>query len=333
MTDKAERATSDAGADFQDSIPSSNAGAKKRRESMSKIHIRQVEAFRAVVTLRSMTKAAELLGVSQPAISRLIADFQETVGFKLFKRGRNSAEPTPDALLLFEQVEKLFYGLEELGNEIDAINNMRVGKLVIAATNSYSNGFLPQLIADFKSANDKIAVSVHIQEHTQVVDWVALGRADVGFAVQPIAKSELTARTIATRDAHCIMPADHKLAAKKALRPVDLADMPFVSFARGTALRFMVDGFFDRAGVSRLLHAEATSHNVICSLVSAGLGVALVSPFAPIEGYPNKLVARQMKPSVAIDVQMLYNEQALSTISRRFTDFVMESAPKIFGKG
>ena len=308
------------------------ARAKKRRESMNKLQIRQVEAFRAVVTLRSMTKAAELLGVSQPAVSRLIADFQTTVGFKLFKRGRNSAEPTPDALLLFEQVDKLFHGLEELRNEIDAINNMRLGKLVIAATNSYSNGFLPQLIADFKSANDKIAVSVHIQDHTEVVDWVALGRADIGFAVQPIAKSELTAKTIASRDAHCIMPADHKLASKKTLRPSDLADMPFVSFARGTALRFTVDGFFDRAGVNRQLHVEATSHTVICSLVSAGLGVALVSPFAPIEGYPKKLVARPMKPSVAIEVQMIHNEQALSVTSRRFKDFVLASAPKIFGK-
>ena len=299
---------------------------------MAKIHIRQVEAFRAVVTLRSMTKAAELLGVSQPAISRLIADFQETVGFKLFKRGRNSAEPTPDALLLFEQVEKLFHGLEELGSEIDAINNMRVGKLVIAATSSYSIGFLPQLIADFSTTFERIAVSFHIQSHEEVVDWVALGRADIGFAVQPIAKSELTTVTLASRDAHCIMPETHPLEKRKSLSPEDLAGLPFVSFPRGSALRFTMDGLFHRAGVDRHLHAEATSHHAICSLVSDGLGIALTSPFAPIDGYPNKLIARTIKPSVAIDVQMLFNEQALSVTSRRFRDFVIDAAPKVFGK-
>jgi DNA-binding transcriptional LysR family regulator len=299
---------------------------------MTKLHIRQIEAFRAVVNLKSMSKAAELQSVSQPAISRLIADFQETVGFKLFKRGRNSAEPTPDALLLFEQVEKLFYGLEELGDEVSAIKNMRVGKLVIAATTTYSTGFLPQLIANFMRANDKIAVSLHILTQEQVVDWVLLGRAEIGFALQPIAKSDLTTKTIATRDAHCIMPVGHELATKKILRPADLAGMPFISFPRGRQLRFVIDGLFDRARVDRLLLAEATSQQAICSLVSAGLGVALITPFAPIEAYPRKLVARPMKPSVAIEAQMFYNEEALSIVSRQFKDFAIESAPKLLDK-
>jgi DNA-binding transcriptional LysR family regulator len=297
---------------------------------MTKIHIRQVETFRAVVTLRSMTKAAEYLGISQPAVSRLIADFQETVGFKLFKRGRNSAEPTSDAMLLFEQVDKLFYGLEELGRQVDAINNMRFGRLVISATSSYAVGFLPELIAAFKRENANVEVAFHIQSHEQVIDWVSTGRADIGFAIQPIARSELTTLTIGSRDAHCIFPLGHPLEAKDLLRLRDLANLPFVSFPRGTPLRFLIDGLFDRAGVHRLLHAEATSHHAVCALVSSGLGVALVNPFAPIEGYSNKLVARPMKPSVTMEIQMMFNERSLSLTSTRFKDFVIHSAPAVF---
>lgn len=298
---------------------------------MTKIYIRQVEAFRTVVTLRSMTKASEVLGISQPAVSRLISDFQEMVGFQLFKRGRSSAEPTPDALLLFEEVEKLFYGLEELGSHIDAINNMRIGRLVISATNSYAVGFLPQLLADFKRENANIKCAFHIQPHEQVIDWVASGRADIGFAIQPVAKSEVTTRTLASRGAHCIFPEGHAFEAKKTLHPSDLANQPFVSFPRGTALRFLIDGVFDRAAVDRVLHAESTSHHAVCALVSAGLGVALVNPFAPIDGYPKKLLARPMKPSVTMEVQMMFNENSMSVTSTRFRDFVQKAAPRILG--
>jgi len=296
---------------------------------MTKIHIRQVETFRAVVTLRSMTKAAEYLGISQPAVSRLIADFQETVGFQLFKRGRNSAEPTSDAMLLFEQVDKLFYGLEELGRQVDAIKNMRFGRLVICATSSYAAGFLPELIAAFKSENANVAVAFYIQSHEQVIDWVSTGRADIGFVIQPTAKSELTTQTIASRDAHCIFPAGHPLEAKQLLRLRDFANLPFVSFPRGTPLRFLIDGLFDRAGVQRLLHVEATSHHAVCALVSSGLGVALVNPFARIEGYPKRLIARPIKPSVNMEIQMLFNEESLSITGTHFKDFVIQSAPAL----
>ncbi len=294
---------------------------------MAKIHIRQVEAFRAVVTLRSMTKAAEFLGISQPAVSRLIADFQETVGFKLFKRGRNSAEPTPDALLLFEQVDKLFHGLEELSQEIAAISNMQVGRLTVSATNSYATGVLPALLAEFKRENPGVTLSFHIQSHEQVIDWVASGRADIGFAIQPVAKSALTATALASRDAHCIFPAGHPFAAKASLNLKDLANARFISCPRGTALRFQIDGLFDRSGIDRILHVETTSHHAVCSLVSAGLGVALVNPFASLDGYAVPVLARTVSPSVSLDVQMILNPDSMSVSCERFRDYVLATAP------
>lgn len=299
---------------------------------MAKIHIRQVEAFRAVVTLRSMTKAAEFLGISQPAVSRLISDFQETVGFKLFKRGRNSAEPTPDALLLFEQVDKLFHGLEELGQEIAAISNMQSGRLTVSATNSYATGFFPQMLADFKVANPGVILSFHIQTHEQVINWVASGRADIGFAIQPVAKSTLTTTALATRDAHCIFPEGHAFAAKSTLKLKDLTNERFISFPRGTALRFQIDGLFDRTGIDRVLHVETTSHHAVCSLVSAGLGVALVNPFASIVGYAVPVLARTVSPSVSLDVQMILNPDSMSVSCERFRDYVLAMAPGIFAE-
>lgn len=294
---------------------------------MSKVQIRQVEAFRAVVTLRSMTRAAEFLGISQPAVSRLIADFQTTVGFKLFKRGRNSAEPTPDALLLFEQVDKLFHGLEELGQQIHAITNSHIGNLTVAATNSHASGFLPSLLSSFKREYSGIVLSYHIQAHEQVLDWVSSGRADIGFVIQPVAKSELTAVKLASREAHCIFSQGHPFESKTILKPANFQNERFVSFVRGTALRFLIDGLFQRNNVDRILHIEAASHQSICAFVAEGAGVALVNPFAPTTGFSNPILSRPIRPSVLMEPQMVFNEASMSTVCEKFRDYVLEMAP------
>ena len=293
---------------------------------VKKFNVRQVEAFRAVVAMGSMSKAAELLGISQPAVSRLVGDFQEAVGFRLFKRHRNGAEPTPDARHLFEQVEKLFVGLEELNHQIAAIKNLHTGRITISATSSYATGMLPAIIAEFKETHPNIAVALNIHSHEQVVGWVAAGRSDIGLTSQPVANGDLEVRQLLKRPAICIFPAGHKLGEKEELHPKDLAGLPFISFPRGSPLRFQIDGVFDRFGVERLLHVETTSHHAVCSLVAAGLGVALVNPFSPYPAGADQIDARPISPSVSIELEVLWNEASLSIVTRRFRDFLFERA-------
>lgn len=295
---------------------------------MKNINIRQVEAFRAVFTLGSMSKAAALLGISQPAISRLIADFQQVVGFSLFNRKRYSAEPTVNARLLFERVDKFFIELDGLTNEILGIQVASTGKIVIAATSSYANGVLPYAIAAFNKDYESISISLSINSHEEVVDWVASGRADIGFVIQPVAHSSLNLHQFLSGVAHCILPADHPLAAKPALVPEDLAQVPFVSFARGTPLRFEIDNLFNHMGIERVLNVEATSHHAVCALVSAGLGVALVNPFAPIDGYRVPIVSRPMYPSVEIGLKMLTNDTQPSVCASKFRDSFLNTVTR-----
>lgn len=290
---------------------------------VKKFNVRQVEAFRAVVAMGSMSKAAELLGVSQPAVSRLVGDFQDAVGFRLFKRQRSGAEPTPDARHLFEQVEKFFVGLEEINHQIAAIKNLHTGRLTISATSSYATGMLPAVIADFKKANPNVAIALNIHPHEQVVDWVAAGRSDIGLTSQPVANANLAVHQLLKRPAICIFPAGHPLGLKTALHPTDLAGLPFVSFPRGSPLRFQIDGIFDRFGVERLLHTETTTHHAVCSLVAAGLGVALVNPFSPHLAQASQIEARPISPSVSIELEVLWSEASLSIVTKAFRDFLI----------
>ncbi|ARO13414.1 transcriptional regulator [Ketogulonicigenium robustum] len=290
---------------------------------MKRFNIRQIEAFRAVVTLGSMTNAAEQLGISQPAVSRLMLDFQEAVGFKLFRKQRGGAEPTEDARRLFEQVEKLFVGLEELNQEVHAIRSLTSGSITLVAMGPYDNGILPDMIARFRQSYPDISVRIDSQPQDRVIEWVASGRADIGVLSLPTAISTVDTYELMTRPALCAMPVDHPLAAKDVITPEDLADLSFVSFPRGTPFRFRTDSIFERAGIERQMLTEASTHEAVCNLIAAGLGVSIVSPFSPHLRRNPALAFRPFKPAIPISIGMVCDEASLSVAARALHGFIL----------
>ena len=291
---------------------------------MKRFNIRQVEAFRAVVTLGSMTKAAELLGISQPAVSRLMVDFQEAVGFKLFRRQRNGAEPTEDARRLFDQVEKLFVGLEDLNHQVHAIRNLTSGTISIAAMGLYANGLLPEIIAKFSKRFPDIAIRLDSQPQDRVVEWVSSRRSDLGVATLPLANPTIPVRELLGRPAMCVFPAEHDFASRDEIHARDLAEMPFVSFPRGTSFRFEVDTLFDRSGIDRVMMMEATTHEAVCNLVAAGLGVSIVSPYSPHLRRNPRLAFRPFSPAIPIVLGLIGDPDEMSVAARHFHDFVID---------
>lgn len=291
---------------------------------MQRFNVRQIEAFRAVITLGSMTKAAELLGISQPAVSRLMLDFQEAVGFRLFRKSRGGAEPTDDARRLFEQVEKLFVGLDELNREVHAIKNLTSGSITVAAMGLYANGLLADIIARFRQRFPDIAIRLDSQPQDRIPEWVASRRADIGVATMPISGSTLSVRELMRRPALCVFPVDHEFAGRAEIHAADLAERSFVSFPRGTPFRFEIDTLFDRAGIDRQLMTEATTHEAVCNLVAAGLGVSIVSPFSPHIRRNPALAFRRFLPAIPISLGMIADEGALSVAAREFHQFVLD---------
>lgn len=293
---------------------------------MKRFNVRQIEAFRAIITLGSMTKAAESLGISQPAVSRLMVDFQEAVGFKLFRRSRGGAEPTDDARRLFDLVEKLFVGLDEMNQEVRAIRTLNAGSVTIAAMGPYDNGLMPEAIASFREKHPGIAVRLESQPQNRIAEWLAARRADVGIVSLPVSNTAIAVRELIAMPALCVMPAGHPLAAQDSIAAEDLADLPFVSFPRGAPFRFEIDTLFDKKGIDRQMMTEATTHEAVCNLVAAGLGLSVVSPYSPHLRRNPRLEFRPFVPSMPITLGMMADEDSLSVAAQAFHDHIVEMA-------
>jgi DNA-binding transcriptional LysR family regulator len=248
--------------------------------SVADLRIRQVEAFHAVMQQRSVTRAAESLGVSQPAVSRLLADFEARVGFVLFERRSGRLLPTAQAHALNEEVERAFVGLERVALAALQIREQRRGVLTIAATPDLAADFLPRVVAPFVREHEGVSVTLLAYEPALVLEHVSAQHCDLGFVAQAMAHPQVRLESLGEWQMRCIVPRGHRLARKRAVSAADCEGEAFVSFAGASAWRMRVDQLFAQAGVVRLPGVEATLAQSVVALVEEGLGIALVDPLS-----------------------------------------------------
>lgn len=290
-------------------------------------NLRQIEAFRAVMVAGSTTAAAALMGVTQPAVSKLLRELQHQLKLKLFERRGTGIAPTAEALTLFGEVERSFIGIERIADAAEQIRLRQASLLRVAALPALANGFLPRFAGKFVLNRPDLDLEVSGVISTLVVDWVVNRQCDLGFASPQIDHPALQKIAMPSLPYVAVVPEDHKLARKSALAPKDFAGENFISLNHSTQSRRQVDAIFADAGVSRVMRVETHLSEIVCGLVSSGLGVGICDPFTAHEFASRGVVAKPFRPVVTIEIFALYStHQAPTPIA---LDFVEQFAAHI----
>ena len=188
-----------------------------------KITLRHLEAFRAVMVRRTVTGAAEMLGVTQPVVTRLIADLEQRIAIALFTRDKGRLAPTPEATLLFADVNQSLMGIERIANAASGIKALKLGHLEIAAAPNMALSFLPRAIASFSLERPETLITMHMHSSSTVLDMVQSGRCNLGFAMVPVhATRHGNSETLVSAKMVGVIPVGHRLATRKVLNPEDL---------------------------------------------------------------------------------------------------------------
>lgn len=293
------------------------------------LKIRQVEAFRAVMLRHTVTSAADSLHISQPAVSRLIADLESRVGFVLFDRQQGRLSPTAEARVLFEEVERAFVGMDRIALAAQQIRAMRRGSLRVAGSPAVALDLLPAVIARFVERHAGIDVNLLAHSATTVVEKVASGQCDVGLIAEPIPHPAVKSERLTNAEMRCILPRGHRLARRASLRPADLRGERFISFPQSFDARSAIDRVFVEAGVSRDLVIEAQLSQAIVALVANGAGVALIDPVTA--AYAQQRVAvRDFAPAVQDHFYIVTNaSQPMPVVAETFCADVREAFAKV----
>jgi DNA-binding transcriptional LysR family regulator len=281
--------------------------------------IRQIEAFRATMLAGTVSGAAVLLGVSQPAVSRLIGRMEKELKLTLFDRSKGRLAPTVEAQILYDAIERTFVSVDKIREVAADIGAAQAGHLHIAALPALGLFFLPGVIHDFHRAHPQVTVTAEVSISARVEEGVAAQRVDLGLAEFPIRRTGIESEVFCDVPECLVVPAGHKLAGAAVVRPADLEGAPFVSLMRDFVGRHVVDRIFERAGVARRLVAETQVNSVICELVQRGVGIGIVDPFTAAHYAGRGVVAVPFRPVIKIRIGVLYpTHRPLSRAARAF---------------
>lgn len=290
------------------------------------MNLRQLEAFRAVMRTGSVTNAAQSLHLSQPAVSRLVAELERSVGFRLFERIRGSTPvATPEAEAFYQEVERSFTGLQALRQIASDIRNFRSGQLRIACLPALSTGFVPTVIELFLRENPGVRVQLQTRSSSTVRVWVAAQQFDLGLATPAGDMEGLVSEPFLSARGVCVLPPGHPLGSRDVIRPQDLAKEPFISLALEDPVRAKIERIFEASGVEPNVVVETQYAMTICGLVRRGVGCAILNPISAVDFEPHGLVLRPFEPSVTFDY-MLYRpaHRPPSRIAKRFIELLTE---------
>jgi len=269
------------------------------------MNVRQIETFRAVMEAGSVTAAAERLGITQPAVSKLIMDLERSTSLTLFERKKKRLIPTQEAHLLFEEIDRVYLGVDRIKRYAMELREVKAGRANIACLPSLGLSVLPNIIAQTAARAPLAHLTLHVRSSSRIVDWLLGHRVDLGISLVPLDHPSVEIESLVVTRAVCVLPRGHQLAGKNQIEPADLQGQSFISLRRDDDAAQAINRVLDDSGMVRSAGLETNLSEVACRLVKAGAGVSVVDPFTAAQ-FGDGLVVRPFVPAALFEVFLLF---------------------------
>ncbi|MDO9523975.1 MAG: LysR substrate-binding domain-containing protein [Gemmobacter sp.] len=281
---------------------------------------RQLEAFRETMITGTARGAAEIMGISQPAVSRLLEGLEEALKITLFDRTTGRLVPTPEAQLFYAELPRAFASYDRLRTVAEDIRFGRKGSLHVATMPALGLGFLPDTIAEYAKVQPDVKIRYDMQLSMRVEELVSAQMVDLGIAEFPFERPGFEREDFCRIPYVMALPEDHPLAERSVITPLDLDGQDMVSLCAETVARRLLDTCLSNAGVTPHILYETTFSAGICTLVQRGMGIGLVDMFTAHDFHGKSLVFRRFEPDMVFHVGILYPRH--QPISRTASGFV-----------
>ena len=261
---------------------------------------KMIEAFRAAIVHGGISAGADALGMSQPSMSRVMADLQKVVGFPLFLKHGRTIKPTEEALALMTKVQQSFLGLEEIMRFSDQLRKQRMGRLSIATIPSIGHSIMPEAIEPLRSKFPDVFITLSVTSYVEVARSVRNRQADIGFTADILSLGEL--ETVAELTADCVCIGTSKWLSPKlsAVELKDLAGIPFIG-PTGTFQK-RLEALLATTGQHLDIMVETALFHTISDMVLRGMGVSIVDPLTGALHRQRGGIALPLRPALGYTV-------------------------------
>lgn len=267
------------------------------------MRLKHIEVLHAIMVSGSLSGAAKLLNVSQPAVTQTLQHAEVQLGYLLFKRVRNRLVPTQEALALYSEVDKLFAQLESVRALARNLKDSAEFELRIVVPPSLSSHVLPLALKKFRRKHKNLALDIRTLHSRDIVAAMALREADVGVVYGTHPHPAVEEQVLATGQLMCLMPGAPR--SRGAIALTELSKRPVIRIHHQDPVGFVLNDLAARLSVEFVAGITVQTYQAALSLARHGFGPALVDPFTLAGRRFPGLSALRVEPAVPIQLNVI----------------------------
>ncbi len=292
------------------------------------MELRQIRSFLSIAETLHFGRTAELIHLSQPALSLQIRALEEEVGVRLFERNRRKTTLTAAGLAFRDDAAAALSQLEQAMRSARLAANGKLGLLRIGFISTVGSEIVPNIVRQFRELNPEVEFSLRAIPTADQVQMLESGLLDIGFFRLPIGgHSALNVVTVHRERFVLVVPASHKLAKRKRVRLSEVAGQDFVLYERTYAPGFhdLIFGMLRDARIVPNISQTAAELSMLISLVGAHMGVAIL-PLSAVKHSVASVVACDILDRIPMsEIGMAVRKGTRSPVVDNFRSFALKT--------
>lgn len=297
------------------------------------ITLMQLKAFLTVARFGSFTSAAQVLHISQPALTVQIQQLERSLNLRLFDRDTRHVVLTPSGRLFAPMFQRLFMELETIIDNAQNFSELKQGIIRLGSIPSIATTYLPETISAFREKYPQVSFDLRDANGYGVVEMVRSGEVEFGVTNADQKSAELDAIELYEEDIHVVCPKSHPIASAKTATLNQIAEYPLIFLDTGFNSRVVLDTALAAAGRFVKPVCEVRYTSTAIGMVRAGLGLAMLGSLvvcaSNLYSFPDLMSRRIDHPDLVLRISLIRKAgRSLSPSAQAFVEMLVKTNKK-----
>lgn len=292
--------------------------------------LRQLRVFVTVAHARSFSRAGEIVGLSQSAVSHSVKELEQQTGVRLLDRTTREVALTEAGQQLASRLERVLDELHSTLREAGRVGTQLTGKVRIAASQTISAHLIPQCIAESNRCYPEIDFVLHDRPQQWVLESIRQGEVDFGIVIDPGAVNDLQCETILSEPFLLLCRQDHRFARRESIDWHDLQSERLVLQDYASGSRPLIDAALAHFSVNARIVQEIGHPATLFPMVEAGIGISVLPALALPLPQDSHLIVKRLTPAMERQLMLARRKnRSLSTAAQALWEIVRAQAGEL----
>lgn len=289
------------------------------------MRLRHIEVFHAIYTTGSITNAAKLLYVSQPSVSKVLAHAELQLGFQLFQRSKGRLIPTPEAEMLFTEVDKIYQQIRSIRKMSENIQKSEYGHINVALTPALGFDVVPKAIAQFRQKHPKVHFNLQTLHNQEALQALMEHKCDLALLYSSPTLPGVAEVSFGESELVILYPKQWFPDSPEVLKAEELCEHELIGIWDSGPLGELAWNHFSQQDIEVTSSLQVETYYVAARLVAQGLGCCIIDKYTALAHLSDEVGMASFEQPLTFPIKGLYlDNNPLSKANEEFLDFLKQ---------